>query len=698
MSFVEADYYEDTNTMREHNDKDTDTMRVYNEEIEEGEVHSYDNNENSQNHSSSSTTMMSLEPSTTTTSSDTSNTTAISSSSSSSLRTKDGDHDGMSHQEYHHRYYVKDDKEEDEEKEGSKLSSVQQGQRKEADYTHDSSISNNNSGSAFSSSPFDNEGLLELQRVAKEFDHDSIGDENNSDRGLSYHHRNDKEEKEVDEGDDNFYPSEDVEKDTQLNRNNSSDPPPPPPPRPLHLSYEGKTNISTPTSSAEHDQNERVGGRGEAGHNYLNTTATGGNGGAAAATKFSLKKVFFAVMTSPQHEDQREALRNSWISRVVARGAVYKFFVGGLGNNPELHDKLISEKEREGDLILLPIGDGYYNLSRKTLGAAWWTEKEIFDSHDHHDAQDDDESSSIFTSANTDTNMIKGSNENRQQHHDTGEEEDQWLFVKVDDDVYISTSKFSELVQKIRGLQQSLDNNESDCREYNYDDPMQQQQQHQRQKRQIIDDNHSSSSSSSRSTSVTKSKEIKGKSNGGKEEGEQEEAIVKRKHHHKWAVPFRMFKPRHFPDYAEGPFYILSQNATRFLAMEFDSNLPQDLVFPLEDVNTAIILQKHNITPLTIMENSLDVTRDFSYAARNTFLLSHHEPKNWVWKRSACPKFAVAVHALPPQRMQKMSSLEDTYGGQEAISMEFCPEVVPEGYSYIELGSSKKYQQQIHAG
>ncbi|GAB5371959.1 hypothetical protein AAMO2058_001624700 [Amorphochlora amoebiformis] len=360
-------------------------------------------------------------------------------------------------------------------------------------------------------------------------------------------------------------------------------------------SKEAKKDDSVGTSSGESTDREGQPDFGDGDDNHYlvqgyeekeKEAALASEGGSKAK---SLSGVFFAVMTSPDHTEERDAIRETWMKKLTNQGASYKFFIGGLNHHHSALTRLQRETiKNNDDVALLPIGDGYYNLSRKTSGAAWWVERQL-----------------------------RGHNK-------------PWLFVKVDDDVYPSVESLSKLVNALPKQNLYLGRLRHNVR-------------------------------------------------------------VERGKHHKWRVPYRLYKQHHFPDYAEGPLYMMTADAMGILANNFDPSRPQEDVFPLEDVKTALLLQRNGIHPQTLAKGTMmEFTSNPYQADRHMFMLSHHEPKYWIWKHRYCPEAVVAVHAVPASRMYKVYESAKTKGSLKAVMEEFCPLVKPPGYTYIELNSKPR--------
>ncbi len=279
---------------------------------------------------------------------------------------------------------------------------------------------------------------------------------------------------------------------------------------------------------------------------------------------------FFAVLTSVHHWRERDAIRETWMSRFSACGAAYRFFLGREDLATDDMIALAEEQRVHRDLVLIPIRDSYANLTRKTEGAARWAQAHVQPSY----------------------------------------------FVKVDDDVYVSADAFSTVLRQL-----------------------------------------------------PRANVYMGRL--------RHKALVHHNKHHKWAVPKRLYSQRYFPDYAEGPLYVLSGDAMRVVARGFRADQSQDDVFPLEDVNTALLLRGAGIHPMTLARDGKTFTHSSRRAGTHRFLLSHHDAKPWVWKAAHCPSSFLAVHAVDAHRMRKTFDAEFKHG-PAALRDEFCPEHVQE--------------------
>jgi len=521
----------------------------------------------------------------------------------------------------------------------------------------------------------------------------------------------------------------------------------------------------------------------------------------------SLRNVFFAIITSPDHVKEREAMRSTWLPRVTERGASYKFFVGGLGMQHHRHTQLSAGKE-SSDVVLLPTGDGYYNLSRKTMGAAWWFEKqflpdfnsngrtsmhqqqqaelelqryhdsELKNTNDEHERYVEAESIMLETATEIEAGSASASASAQGQGQGQGQRQSLEVAESIPltrpaalrrEAVHVKEGGASGSHSHSDNVRKQSENSRHHTRVKSKTSRVaqrqqQQQQQQQRRGRQHHSRSSSSSSSSSKhhhksttattmhkrmhattttTTTTTTTHKDNNSQNSGSHSSNQKQkkqhshesaagepgwifvkidddvylsteafsklvasikasqrkhklylgrlrhrAIVQRAKHHKWRVAESLYSNKHFPDYAEGPMYLLSQDATGYLAEAFDPNVKQDLVFPLEDVNTALVLKEHHIMPKSIADDDrFTLTRDPKLVSKHGFLLSHHEPSYWVWKPQYCPNSIVAVHAVGPERMMQVSESEEQRGAQSAIINEFCPEHKPENYTYIELHS-----------
>ena len=95
------------------------------------------------------------------------------------------------------------------------------------------------------------------------------------------------------------------------------------------------------------------------------------------------KLLCMVILSTPteQGEARREAIRNTWLQLkykgrpIASEFVTYKFFIGGHSLPSGVKSGLLKEKQKFGDLVLLPgLIDSYANLTLKVLTSFLWTD------------------------------------------------------------------------------------------------------------------------------------------------------------------------------------------------------------------------------------------------------------------------------------------------------------------------------------
>ena len=70
---------------------------------------------------------------------------------------------------------------------------------------------------------------------------------------------------------------------------------------------------------------------------------------------------FMALVTTPSRSDRRIAIRQTWLSTLPKYpGLAMRFFTGGKELEADIKSALLKEKEKFGDLELLPVKNGFF--------------------------------------------------------------------------------------------------------------------------------------------------------------------------------------------------------------------------------------------------------------------------------------------------------------------------------------------------
>ena len=82
--------------------------------------------------------------------------------------------------------------------------------------------------------------------------------------------------------------------------------------------------------------------------------------------------LFMALVTAPSRSDRRIAIRQTWLSTLPKYpGIAMRFFTDGKELDNDTKSALLKEKEKFGDLELLPVKNGYW-FSHRYLWALFW--------------------------------------------------------------------------------------------------------------------------------------------------------------------------------------------------------------------------------------------------------------------------------------------------------------------------------------
>jgi len=103
--------------------------------------------------------------------------------------------------------------------------------------------------------------------------------------------------------------------------------------------------------------------------------------------------LYIGVLSAPQNLEKRNAIRQTWLSRIDALPISYSFYIGRIEDNVKIHDQILKENEEFQDISLVDIFDSYRNIH-------WKTRKIISDGFDNQAAfvmkTDDDSFIRIF--------------------------------------------------------------------------------------------------------------------------------------------------------------------------------------------------------------------------------------------------------------------------------------------------------------
>uniref|UniRef100_A0A7S2TZQ6 Hexosyltransferase n=1 Tax=Lotharella oceanica TaxID=641309 RepID=A0A7S2TZQ6_9EUKA len=134
----------------------------------------------------------------------------------------------------------------------------------------------------------------------------------------------------------------------------------------------------------------------------------------------------------------------------------------------------------------------------------------------------------------------------------------------------------------------------------------------------------------------------------------------------KWALPQRfrdMFPSGSYPDYAEGPTYILSADALTLLAASRNDGLLDEELFPFEDINSCLVLKRHGIHPTSMHDLGLKMH----------FMISDHGPGDHVsWGEDRnCSLDYIVYHSVNAAAMKKTGRAE-TLQGAAGVKETLC--------------------------
>jgi len=126
----------------------------------------------------------------------------------------------------------------------------------------------------------------------------------------------------------------------------------------------------------------------------------------------------------------------------------------------------------------------------------------------------------------------------------------------------------------------------------------------------------------------------------------------------KWTLPERfrsLFPSGSYPEYAEGPTYILSADTLRLLASSRNDSVRDEELFPFEDINSCLVLEQHGIHRTSMDDLGL----------RTRFMISDHwsggdhlsstEDRN-------CSLDYVVYHSINAAAMERAASAESLQG------------------------------------
>mmetsp|Transcript_17749 Transcript_17749/g.34404 ORF Transcript_17749/g.34404 Transcript_17749/m.34404 type:complete len:320 (+) Transcript_17749:64-1023(+) len=119
-----------------------------------------------------------------------------------------------------------------------------------------------------------------------------------------------------------------------------------------------------------------------------------------------------------------------------------------------------------------------------------------------------------------------------------------------------------------------------------------------------------------------------------------------------------------YPKYADGPMYILSSDVAGLLGEKCNPLAPDSETFPFEDINTALVALKHNITV-----NDLNLYRNFLLGTHEANVVQYFTEHVGEWQ--TCTGRYVGYHQMNPSQMLEAYEAERN-GGYEGLRKYMC--------------------------
>eukprot|EP00465_Bigelowiella_longifila_P002509 CAMPEP_0185274744 /NCGR_PEP_ID=MMETSP1359-20130426/52542_1 /TAXON_ID=552665 /ORGANISM="Bigelowiella longifila, Strain CCMP242" /LENGTH=316 /DNA_ID=CAMNT_0027867837 /DNA_START=1 /DNA_END=951 /DNA_ORIENTATION=+ len=131
----------------------------------------------------------------------------------------------------------------------------------------------------------------------------------------------------------------------------------------------------------------------------------------------------------------------------------------------------------------------------------------------------------------------------------------------------------------------------------------------------------------------------------------------------KWRISKTEFPGRIYPDYAQGPMYMMSRDAVRVLDREYQSVKDNGYAFPFEDVYTGMLLSDTRISPFINSTGYTRYVRESGHATHMTFILMNWGHSFLKFQMSQCKQKGVfGFHPVPSDMLSEVSRREGLRG------------------------------------